>query len=69
MARGCLDVICLTCGRAWCLRGCTGHGPSLYAIERFYAAEKGRVSDGMTSSVMYVQGERCACGSNRVVHD
>lgn len=72
MANHCIDVICLNCGRSWCLRCANlheaqpnrGHLKSFLknAVRRAATQYKGRLDH----AIYLVQNESCACGDWRV---
>lgn len=65
MGNHCIDVACVDCGRAWCVRGCSDRdGPNPELAERLQLEH---VPAEVMERPHRYWDERCACGSHRVV--
>ncbi len=77
MSNHCFEVICLSCGRQWCERGCSyqSEGPSESAIESWVARMKDiQVRNNKPFNISklkerYNVNVTCACGAKEVVAD
>lgn len=73
MANHCIDVICLTCGRQWCARGCnySNDTPNQAAIDRYLKQKRewcNRWGYSFTLGTK-LDDEVCNCGSKEVYMD
>lgn len=72
MANHCFDVLCLSCGRGWCTRGCgSDWGPSKKSIKIWHKRRKDwhdKFANGILSEINYLS-DICECGKRTVVMD
>ena len=66
MANHCIEVICLNCGKWWCVRGCNFDTTLDKEHLKKARAKESDFKKGQTKA--WADVNRCACGTAYIVH-